>query len=161
MQKQELAGGKRPDRPQEPIRRRSSIFVIEDDERVRDAITSLLTRNGFAVVALENGWEALARMQASAPAVVLLDLELPLVDGWEVRRRMLADPLLAKVPCVVITAGLDPKAYLVPADMMLFKPLQEAQLLRIVEHYAATPDAARPPPDGRPRSSIGRRNKGR
>jgi len=113
-----------------------SVLVVEDDELTREVLVSLLESEGFSVVSAEDGRQALEHLQTAPPAVVLLDLNLPEIDGWQLRALMLADPRLAKVPCVIMTAGRDPSAYAVPADMMLFKPMPEDQLLRTIGKYA-------------------------
>jgi len=113
-----------------------SVLVVEDDDFTREILVSLLESEGFTVVAAEDGRRALALLQIAPPALVLLDLNLPEIDGWQLRALMLADPVLSKVPCVIMTAGRDPSAYGVPAEMTLFKPLPEDQLVRIVAQYA-------------------------
>src|SRR6185369_16004642 len=109
------------------------VLIVEDDEDLRDMMAQMLTIEGFAATAVANGREALDYLrQAIKPHVILLDLMMPVMDGWEFRRRQQADPELAPVPVIVLSA-LDPsRAAPVDATAFLKKPLDFDRLLELV-----------------------------
>ncbi|MBM3270011.1 MAG: response regulator [Candidatus Sericytochromatia bacterium] len=80
------------------------ILLVEDVEDNRDLARELLEEAGFEVVEAVNGLEALDLVKSEAFDMVLLDLSLPLVDGWETLRQMRASADLAKIPVVAVTA---------------------------------------------------------
>ena len=86
-----------------------SVLVVEDDPDVREFMEMLLASSGYRTASAANGAEALERIRAERPCVVLLDLMMPVMDGWEFRARQLADPELARVPVVCVTAVYDPE----------------------------------------------------
>ena len=118
------------------------VLVVEDDRELQDSLADVLGEAGFEVVAAEDGLRALRYLQSHpAPCVVLLDLMMPGMDGFELRRRMLADPNLACIPVVVTTAlshdfrsrdRLRARAY-------LHKPFDMAALLDVVRQCGEDP----------------------
>ena len=80
---------------------------MDDDERIRELMVRLLSTSGYRTMTAENGEQALERMRERRPCVVLLDLQMPVMDGWEFRRRQLEDPALADVPVVCVTGFFD------------------------------------------------------
>src|SRR4026209_1348307 len=81
------------------------VLIVEDDEDLREMMAQLLTLEGFVAATVANGREALEYLQhASKPDVILLDLMMPVMDGWEFRRRQQADPDLAPLPVIVLSA---------------------------------------------------------
>jgi CheY-like chemotaxis protein len=112
------------------------VLIVEDDEDLRDMMAQMLTIEGFAATAVANGREALDYLrQAIKPHVILLDLMMPVMDGWEFRRRQQADPELAPVPVIVLSA-LDPsRAAPVDATAFLKKPLDFDRLLELVRDH--------------------------
>src|ERR1043166_6147962 len=83
------------------------ILVVEDDPDVREALVLLLEREGYAVTSVNNGQEALEQLRATPSALILLDLMLPVMDGFEFRVHQLQDPALARVPVIVLSGGGD------------------------------------------------------
>jgi CheY-like chemotaxis protein len=84
------------------------LLFIDDDSDIRDAFADLLACAGWAVAPAQDGAEALAWLDANdLPAVIVLDLKMPVCDGHQFRRRQLADPRLASIPVVVFTADSD------------------------------------------------------
>ena len=82
------------------------VLVIDDDADIRESLQALLEAYGFSAVAVDGGPAALAMLRAGQiPNVILLDLMMPEMDGAEFRRHQLADPTLAKIPVIVISAG--------------------------------------------------------
>jgi CheY-like chemotaxis protein len=83
----------------------NSVLVIEDDDISRRTLEVMLQAAGFEVATVENGRQALNYLrQNERPACILLDLLMPVMDGWEFRERQLADSALASIPVLVITA---------------------------------------------------------
>jgi CheY-like chemotaxis protein len=112
------------------------VLVIEDDEGLREMMAQLLTLEGFQTATVANGQEALAYLHASSkPEVILLDLMMPVMDGWEFRRHQQADPALAGVPVIVLSALDQARAADVAATAFLKKPLDFDRLLDLVRQY--------------------------
>jgi CheY-like chemotaxis protein len=80
------------------------ILVVEDNVFNRDLIQRFLEPEGFDVVVAHDGADGLARAVADRPDLVLMDMSLPVVDGWEATRRMKADPATARIPVIALTA---------------------------------------------------------
>jgi CheY-like chemotaxis protein len=120
------------------------IMVIEDDEATREAITFGLEDTGYGVVAVPDGLEALSFLKTSSsqPAVIVLDLLMPVMDGMTFRRHQMQDPKLAGIPVVVVTAGAVPASGLHGAEVVR-KPVELGRLLSAVA--ARCPQ---PPPVG-------------
>lgn len=80
------------------------ILLVEDNEMNRDMLSRRLTRKGFEVLLAEDGAAGVARASSEAPALVLMDMSLPVLDGWEATRRLKADPATARIPVIALTA---------------------------------------------------------
>lgn len=80
------------------------ILLVDDESNIRDLNALYLEKEGYAVEHATNGTEALARFAQSPPAMVVLDVMMPGMDGFEVCRRLRADPKTARVPIVMFTA---------------------------------------------------------
>jgi CheY-like chemotaxis protein len=83
------------------------VLIVEDDPDIREFMEMLLGTSGYETMTAENGAVALAKMRQRKPCVVLLDLMMPVMNGWEFRRRQLEDPALKDVPVVCVTAVFD------------------------------------------------------
>jgi two-component system, cell cycle response regulator DivK len=81
------------------------ILVVEDNEKNRKLVRDLLTVKGFTVLETDTGEEALRLARARLPALVLMDIQLPGIDGIETLRRLRADPATAAIPIVAVTAS--------------------------------------------------------
>jgi CheY-like chemotaxis protein len=109
------------------------VLIVEDDEDLRDMMAQMLNIEGFAAASVSNGREALDYLHATGkPQVILLDLMMPVMDGWEFRRQQKADPELAPVPVIVLSALDQGRAAPVDADAFLKKPLDFDRLLNLV-----------------------------
>ena len=86
----------------------SCVLIVEDDDDVREFMELLLATSGYETMSAADGAEALEKMRGRLPCLVLLDLQMPRMDGWEFRERQLLDPHLAHVPVVCITAFFEP-----------------------------------------------------
>lgn len=82
----------------------STIMIIEDDEELNEILHYNLTRAGYNAVQVWDGRAAVEALEKSPPDLVLLDIMLPGVDGWEVCRHMSASPRLKNVPIIIFTA---------------------------------------------------------
>ena len=86
------------------------VLIVEDDADVAEMMEMFLRTQGFEIICAENGRDALSRMRQRRPCVVLLDIQMPVMDGFEFRREQLADETLAAVPVLCLTAHYDPSA---------------------------------------------------
>jgi two-component system, cell cycle response regulator DivK len=85
-------------------RHRPLVLIVEDQTDLRQLYAQEFVMSGFDVIEAENGADAIAHTTALAPDVVLMDLSLPVVDGWEATRRLKADTRTAHIPVVALTA---------------------------------------------------------
>jgi CheY-like chemotaxis protein len=111
-------------------------LVVDDDPDIRDALVELLEDEGYRAVSASNGQEALVYLGSrEAPCVILLDLMMPVMDGWEFRRRQQNDPRWSQIPVVVITAAGKHGANSIAAERVLPKPLQLDHVLEALAQY--------------------------
>jgi len=80
------------------------ILIVEDDELNRDSLRRLLRRRGFEIVLAVDGEDGIATARAEAPDLILMDMSLPVVDGWEATRQLKADPAVRATPIIALTA---------------------------------------------------------
>jgi two-component system cell cycle sensor histidine kinase/response regulator CckA len=136
----DLADRQPPDSPSEGVRRsrgpgatREHIFLVEDDRSIRAALQGILEDEGYAVTATENGRQALERLRSSvAPDLIVLDLRMPVMDGWEFRAAQKSDPALARIPVLALSADGSAKAAAIDAQAYLRKPLNADALLNAI-----------------------------
>lgn len=119
------------------VDRRTFVLVVDDSITVRRVTQRLLERNGMRVLTAKDGVDAMALMQEHVPDIILLDIEMPRMDGYEVAAQVRSDPRLAQVPIVMITSRSGDKhrarAIELGVDEYLGKPYQENQLLDAIE----------------------------
>lgn len=114
------------------MRNGKTILVVDDDYEIRSTLAELLEDEGFTVRSAANGQEALAvlRGEPLLPDLILLDLMMPVMSGWQFREEQLKDPALSAVPVVVLTAGtVGPEVGSLQAAGVLKKPLDLDTLL--------------------------------
>ena len=112
------------------------VLIVEDDDDLRDMMAQMLTLEGFDAAAVANGREALEYLHsASPPNVILLDLMMPVMDGWEFRRQQQADPDLAPVPVIVLSALDQGRTGMAGAAAFIKKPLDFDRLIELVREY--------------------------
>jgi signal transduction histidine kinase len=116
-------------------------LLVEDDLSIRTTLGDLLVEEGLSVTATPNGRDALAELRAAPiPDVILLDLMMPVMDGWEFRVEQRADPMLAGIPLIAMSADMSAKARAIAADRYIRKPIDFPELLteirNVVEHAA-------------------------
>ncbi len=119
--------------PRERGDRRTFAMVVDDSITVRRVTQRLLERNGMRVLTARDGMDAVALLQDNVPDVILLDIEMPRMDGYEVAAHVRSDPRLKDVPIIMVTSRVGEKhrarAIELGVDDYLGKPYQEAQLL--------------------------------
>jgi two-component system, cell cycle response regulator DivK len=115
----------------------AKVLVIEDDANNQEIVARFLRREGHAVLQATNGLEGVAMAQAETPDLILMDLNLPELDGWEATRRIKSSPDTAKIPIIALTAHsqLDDvkKAMGAGCDHFETKPVVYPRLMRKIE----------------------------
>jgi CheY-like chemotaxis protein len=113
---------------------RKTILVVEDDDDIREGLREILEAEGYRVVIAHNGQEALECAELHRPALILLDLMMPVMDGFafiEVLRRTQGEPS-ASIPVVLVTAAGDTATAHLSGMPMLPKPIDIERLLQVV-----------------------------
>jgi CheY-like chemotaxis protein len=126
-----------------------TVVCIEDEPGVIELIRLILERRGLEVVGAENGPEGLVAIRQSHPMLVLLDLMLPGMDGWEVYRRMKADEAMKNIPVIVVTAkaeGIDEvlAKHIAKVDDYIKKPFSLQELWQSIDRVMARAAVQRP-----------------
>jgi two-component system response regulator MprA len=116
------------------------VLVVEDDDDLRDVVTQTLQRKSFTVIGARDGAEALTTLERDSDVnLILLDLMMPRMHGWEFRRRQLADTRFAHIPVVVMTATTSLDEAAIDANDILRKPLSFSSLVETIERYMRKP----------------------
>jgi signal transduction histidine kinase len=124
--------------------RAKRILIVEDDRAVMDTLEGVLEEEGYAVVRASDGREALARLQGDvAPDLILLDLRMPVMDGWTFRNAQRRVSHLAPIPVVAMSADATSRAQAISAEAFLRKPLDLDDLLSTIHRVLAEDDAKR------------------
>jgi CheY-like chemotaxis protein len=115
----------------------TKILLVEDHEELWDFLSRRLRRHGFDVVLAHDGQHALDQVTAEQPDIVLLDMDLPIMDGWTVARTLHSDPVRAVVPIIALTAhamaGDRAKALAAGCDDYHAKPVDFPKLLMQID----------------------------
>ena len=113
------------------------LLVIDDDQTVREALVNLLEAEGLAVTSAASGKQALALFAANAPDLVLLDINMPGMSGWEVFNRL--ERLHPFVPCIIVTAypGQFGRANSLGVDAIMEKPIDLPLLVKTIHGILA------------------------
>lgn len=115
---------------------RPTVFIVEDDLDTREMLARFLELEGFAVESAENGKMALERLGGGTPAcVILLDLMMPVMDGWQFRQAQIQDQELSKIPVIVVSAAGRERIERIDADAYLSKPVDLEELLGCVTQF--------------------------
>jgi len=116
------------------------ILVVEDQEDNRRILRDLLSNAGYDMMEAEDGEQALAAIARRRPDLILMDIQLPLLDGYEATRRIKADPALKTIPIIVVTSyalsGDEDKARAAGGDDYVAKPFSPRALLAKIREYA-------------------------
>ena len=115
------------------------ILVVEDQEDNRQILRDLLASSGFEMIEAEDGEQALVQAAKHRPDLILMDIQLPIMDGYEATRRLKADPELKAIPIIVVTSyalsGDEDKARAAGCDAYVAKPYSPRALLAKIKEY--------------------------
>jgi two-component system, cell cycle response regulator DivK len=115
----------------------TKLLLVEDNEMNRDMLLRRLERRGYQVVCALDGEQAVALAVAEVPALILMDMSLPVLDGWEATRRIKANDVTKAIPIIALTAhamqGDEQKAKEAGCDDYDVKPVELPRLLEKVE----------------------------
>lgn len=119
------------------------ILLVEDDEALREALREVLVDEGFGVECAANGREALEHLdRGAAPDLIVLDLVMPVMDGWAFRDAQRRTPRLARIPTMVLSASFppdSPRMRSLDAQAVLSKPVSIDRLLRAMQRLLSAP----------------------
>jgi len=122
-----------------PVVGHPRILLVEDDDDIRDAVEDALKRRGFATLAVEDGHDALEYLRRAEvkPSLILLDLTMPRMSGWEFMQAQSQDAALAGIPVVVLSAvgNLEQQAPAIPWAGILTKPVSLERLIETVQKF--------------------------
>jgi CheY-like chemotaxis protein len=117
---------------------KGEVLIVEDDTDLRQTLAQILAEEGYRVDGAEHGLHALEQLrEGHRPCLILLDLTMPVMNGWQFRAEQRQDPSLASIPVVVISAGANLSEQVEPLGVQDYirKPIQLGQLLAMVERY--------------------------
>ncbi len=134
--------------PATPEGKAPRILVVDDDPNIRRLIIAALKREGYVFVQAANGQEALDAMRTERPDVVVLDLMMPLVSGWEVLEQRMKDAQLSRIPVILVSANRGPEiAQAVDRGICAFLPKPfDIDVLRSLVHTCIVSEAERKGP---------------
>ena len=120
----------------------TKVLLVEDNEMNRDMLTRRLERKGFEVVIAVDGQAGIDIASSATPDIILMDLSLPVIDGWEATRKIKADPATQSIPVIALTAhamaGDEQKALEAGCDDYDTKPIELPRLLEKIENLLAS-----------------------
>jgi two-component system cell cycle response regulator DivK len=115
----------------------TKILLVEDNEMNRDMLSRRLIRKGYEVVMATDGQQGVSMATSERPDLILMDMSLPVLDGWEATRRLKADPATGRIPVIALTAhamaGDRDKALAAGCDDFDTKPVELTRLLEKIE----------------------------
>ena len=121
------------------MQQRPRILVVEDNPINIQVVESFVERAGYEVLIAEDGATALTMVQTAAPDLILMDLQLPGIDGFEVTRRLKADPATRTIPIIAVTAyamvGDEARARAAGCDDYITKPINRRVLLEAIARH--------------------------
>lgn len=121
------------------------ILLVEDNEINRDMLSRRLARRGYDVVIAEDGQQGVELAGTAAPDVILMDMSLPVIDGWEATRRLKADEATKRIPVIALTAhamaGDREQALAAGCDDYDTKPIELPRLLGKIERFTGAAPA--------------------
>ncbi len=122
------------------------ILLVEDNEMNRDMLSRRLQKRGYDVVLAEDGQQGVSLAQSEAPVLILMDMSLPVLDGWEATRQLKATPATRSIPIIALTAhamaGDRERALEAGADDFDTKPIELTRLLEKIEALLAKKPAS-------------------
>jgi CheY-like chemotaxis protein len=120
----------------------SIVMVVDDDRDIREIVADVLGDAGYSVITAINGADAIELLAKVTPSLILLDLNMPVMDGFEFRRAQRGNPALAKIPTVIMSAvhRMKEKVEELAVDDTLEKPVVLKDLLGVVARFCRTRD---------------------
>jgi two-component system cell cycle response regulator DivK len=113
------------------------ILIVEDQEDLRAILRDLLAGSGFAVIEAESGEDGVAKALSERPDLILMDIQLPVLDGYAATRRIKGEPELSATPIIAVSSfamkGDEEKARAAGCDHYVTKPYSPMSLLRLVQ----------------------------
>ena len=113
------------------------ILVVDDEKDVLDLVRRVLTRGGFEVITASDGKEGLGKVYSEAPDLMILDINMPVMDGWEVCQKIRGDPLYKHLPIIMLTVRRTKKDQLkgldLGSDEYITKPFYPTELIARVK----------------------------
>jgi CheY-like chemotaxis protein len=138
---------------------RPRVLLVDDYPDAREMYSEYLQYSGFEVIEAANGMEALQRAAEQAPDIVLMDLSLPVMDGWEATRRLKADERTSGIPVVALTghalAGYSEGAQRAGCDAFITKPCLPEDLVREIKRVLDSTANRKPRRSGKYAKTIG------
>lgn len=120
-----------------------TVLLVEDNPHNRKIFSGMLTHNGFAVREAETGELAMKSVAERRPDIILMDLSIPGIDGWECTRRLKADPATRSIPIIALTAhamrGDEERARAAGCDGYLSKPISPKKVVEEVRAFLKLP----------------------
>ena len=115
------------------------ILVVDDQEDLRGVLRDLLTGSGYTVIEAADGEAGVAKAKSDRPDLILMDIQMPVIDGYEATRRIKVDPGLKPIPIVAVSSfamkGDEEKARAAGCDHYVTKPYSPMQLLRLIRSF--------------------------
>jgi len=112
------------------------ILIVEDQEDLRGVLRDLLSGSGYVVIEAADGQDGVTKAKSERPDLILMDIQLPVLDGYEATRQIKVDPPLAKTPIIAVSSfamkGDEEKARAAGCDHYVTKPYNPLQLLRTI-----------------------------
>jgi two-component system cell cycle response regulator DivK len=137
---------------------RPRVLLVDDYPDAREMYSEYLEFSGFEVIEAGNGMEALQRAIDSAPDIILMDLSLPVMDGWEATRRLKSDKRTASIPVVALTghalAGISEGAKKAGCDAFITKPCLPEDLVKEIRAILDSPAHKRTRRSGKYAKSV-------
>ena len=118
-----------------------SVLVVEDDVDVLHVIKDVIEAQGYRAIAVENGEQALAALEEERPALMLIDLFMPVMSGGELLKVVKRNPQLSAIPRVIMTAANDQMIGIREDVPVLYKPVDFDALTRLLQKYCEPPRA--------------------
>jgi chemosensory pili system protein ChpA (sensor histidine kinase/response regulator) len=131
---------------EEPVHTLPLVMIVDDSLTVRKITSRLLTRSGYSVVTAKDGVDALEQLADLSPAVMLLDVEMPRMDGFELAKRLRQDAKTKALPIIMITSRTADKhrnyALELGVNKYIGKPYQDEELLQLIANFTSFPETA-------------------
>jgi CheY-like chemotaxis protein len=119
----------------------TKVLLVEDNELNRDMLSRRLQRRGYDVSLAVDGQHALEQAAAQRPDVILMDMDLPVLTGWDATKKLRADPTIRDIPVIALTAHALPadreRAMQAGCDAYQSKPIDFAELLSKIEQFSS------------------------